>query len=316
MTNKNQNKNQNQKGKQQRRKKTPTLVTTIWGSRPQKRDKNNRLIDYEFVGKTEKRDKDGKLIPISYWQKKSVRDIPTCDTLVREIRTNMTRDPAFRIVNHFTNNGLSEFFSANPNLVIDSMNILMANGDIDEYDFDEVFEQTIPFNKVEWKLDKDYNTYKWEEYQAASDDKIGSRFPPQGKRSKTDFSKWLETQSKVYVKEWKGKVQAYGRQFKTEFAVSRIKGHPHRHTGLSNYFVGNRAEGDRPILQSMLKIKTIPAAKYTRGLPENTIMAAYPSKKRIAAERLKARRQIELTPDETFGDNAMDRLMSGETLTL
>lgn len=311
------NKNQNQKRRKQRPKKfIPNLVTTRWGRRPQKRDKNNRLIDFQFVGKTETRDKDNKPIPVSYWQKKSVMDIPTCDTLVREIRTNMTRDPAFRIVNQFINNGLSEFYSANPNLVIDSMNILMANGEIDEYDFDEVFEQTIPFNKVEWKLDKDYNTYKWEEYQAASDEKIGSRFPPQGKRSKTDFSKWLETQSKVYVKQWKGKVRAYGRQFNTEFAVSKIKGHPHRHTGLSNYFVGNREKGDRPILHSMLKIKTIPAPKYIRGLPEDTIMGAYPSMKRIAAERLKARRQIELTPDETFGDNAMDRLMSGETLTL
>ena len=314
--------NHNQKGTKSKPRKSPQLVVTKKGRRPQVTDKNNNLIEMQWVGDIRRQvtNKDGSkyFIVESTWQRKSVTEIPTCDSIASDIITSMTKDPAFRVVDYFVDNGLSEFYAANPNLVIDAMNILMTTGQIDQYDFDRVFEQVKPFNKVDWKLDKDYENYLWEVYQARSNNKL-SGYPPKGERTKEDFRDWLLTEPKIYVKQWKGKVQAYGRNFNIQFAVAKRTGRSHRVTKFSNYVVGNRISGDRPVIKCMYKELDTPKPKYIRGLPEQTDMAAYPSKRRIAENRLKARREIELTPDEVFGDNAMARLLAtaenGETLS-
>ena len=285
MKNKNQNKNQNQKGTKSKPRKSPHLVVTKKGRRPRVTDKNNKLIEMQWVGDIRRQvtTKDGSkyFIEESFWQRKSVTEIPTCDSIASDIITSMTKDPEFRVVNYFVDNGLSEFYAANPNIVIDAMNILMTTGQIDQYDFDEVFEQVKPFDKVDWKLDKDYENYLWEVYQTRSNNKLRG-YPPKGERTKEDFRDWLVTEPKIYVKQWKGKVQAYGRNFNIEFAVAKRTGRPHRVTKLSNYVVGNRISGDRPVIKCMYKELDTPEPKYIRGLPEQTTMAAYPSKRRIA----------------------------------
>ena len=250
----------------------------------------------------------------STWQRKSVTEIPTCDSIASDIITSMTKDPAFRVVDYFVDNGLSEFYAANPNLVIDAMVTLMTTGQIDQYEWDEVFEQVHRFSQTEWELDKDYQKYLQELYQVKSNNTL-SGYPPKGERTKEDFRDWLLTEPKIYVKQWKGKVQAYGRNFNIEFAVAKRTGRPHRVTKNSNYVVGNRISGDRPVIKCMYKELDTPKPKYIRGLPEQTNMAAYPSKRRIAENRLKARREIALTPDEVFGDDAWDRFKAGGTLS-
>ena len=303
MTKKNHNK---QGGKKKAPRGPNELYTTSRGHKPpQIRDKRGNLVDFEHVG-----DRGSK----SFWQKKSVMDVPTCDSLVREIRTNMTRDPEYRAVNHFIDNGLSGFFSANPNLVIDAMNILMSSGEIDQFDFDEVFDRVYPFSETEWKIDEDYETYQWEVFQNLTNVKLPG-YPTKGKRTKIHFNKWLETEPTVYVKEWEGKVKCYGREHKVSFSVAKVKNRAHPRTQLTNYFVGNRALGDRPILKHLLKVPGTPHPKYIRGQPSKTNMAAYPNRKRTATERKKVRSETAPTPDDNFGSDAISRLMAGETVS-
>lgn len=300
MTNKN---NTKQGGKKKAPRRPNELYSTSRGHKPpQIRDKRGNLVDFEHVG-----DRGSK----SFWQKKSVMDIPTCSSLVREIRTNMTRDTNYRAVNHFIDNGLSGFFSANPNLVIDAMNILMSNGEVDRFDFDEVFDKVYPFSETEWVVDEDYEKYQWEVFQNMTNVSLPD-YPEKGKRTKIHFSKWLETQPAVYVKSWEGKVKCYGRDHKVSFSVAKVNNRPHPRTQLTNYFVGNRALGDRPILKHLLKVPGIPNTKYIRGQPSKTNMAAYPNRKRTATERKKVRSETAPTPDDNFGEDAIARLMSGE----
>jgi len=300
------NKNHKKTGKNKAPRGPNELYTTARGHKPpQIRDKKGNLIEFEYVG-----DKGSK----SFWQKKSVMDTPNCDSLVREILTNMTRDTAFRPVNQFIDNGLSGFYSANPNLVIDAMNILMSSGEIDRFDFDEVFDRVYPFSEAEWEVDEDYENYQWEVFQNLTNAKLPD-YPEKGKRTKIHFNKWLETQPAVYVKEWEGKVKCYGRDHKVSFCVAKIKNRPHQITGLTNYFVGNRALGDRPILKHLLKVAGTPHPKYIRGRREKTNMAAYPNRKRTISERKKVRSETAPTPDDNFGEDAISRLMAGETVS-
>ena len=299
-------------GKQRKGRKTPELIWTPFGERPNVRDDNNRLISMVMMGQSRRKGQLGH-----NWLPRNTAKIPNCDTLAGEIETNMLRDTTFRPVNQFIDNGLSEFYSANPNLVIDSMCVLMEQGLIERADFDEVFDQVYPFSEAEWKIDKDYEKYQWKAYQNLTNNKAKG-YPPKGKRTETDFKQWLKEQPLVYVKSWKGKVTAYGREFNTQFAMSKIDSFPargHPATGLSNYFVGNRALGDRPILKHLLKVPGVPNPKYIRGQPSKTNMAAYPNRKRTATERKKVRSATAPTPDDNFGDDAISRLMRGETVT-
>ncbi len=311
--------NHNQKGTKSRSRKSPHLVVTKTNERPHKRDKNNRLISMQWVGNIRRQvtNKDGSKYSVSksIWQMTSDANTPTCDSIASDIVTRIAQHPEeFRVADYFVGNGLSEFYAANPNLVIDAMVILMTTGQIDQYEWDEVFEQVHPFSEAEWELDKDYEKYLWELYQAKGDDSLIG-YPAKGERTKEDFRAWLVTEPKIYVKQWKGKVQAYGRNFNIEFTVAKRTGHPHRVTKNSNYVVGNRISGERPVIECLYKQLDTPKPKYIRGKTEQTKMAAYPSKRKIAEKRLKARREIALTPDEVFGDDAWDRFKAGGTLS-
>ena len=323
MKNKNQNKNQNQKGTKSRQRKSPLLVVAKKDQRPYKRDRNNRLISMQFKGNIRRQvtKKDGSkyFVEDGIWQTTSDANTPTCDSISSDIITRIAQNPEeFRVVDYFVGNGLSEFYAAHPNLVIDAMVTLMTTGQIDQYEWDEVFEQVHPFSKAEWELDKDYQKYLWELYQAKGDDSLIG-YPAKGKRTKEDFRAWLVTEPKIYVKQWKGKVQAYGRNFNVEFAVAKRTGRPHSITKYSNYVVGNRILSERPVIECLYRQLDTPKPKYIRGKTEQTKMAAYPSKRKIAEKRLKARREIALTPDEQFGADAMTRLLAtaknGETLS-
>ena len=299
-------------GKQRKGRKTPELIWTPFGERPNVRDDKNKLVSMVMVGEVRRKGKLGH-----NWLPRDTAKIPNCDTLAGEIETNMLRDTAFRPVNQFIDNGLSEFYSANPNLVIDSMQILMEQGLIERADFDEVFDQVYPFSEVEWVVDEDYETYQWKAYQNLTNSRAKG-YPPKGERTETDFKQWLKEQPLVYVKSWKGKVTAYGREFNTQFAVSKIDSFPgrgHPATGLSNYFVGNRAMGGKPILKGMLMIPGTAHSKYIRGLRSKTNMAAYPRKRQTASERKKVRQQKAPTMEENFGSDPLARLMAGETVT-
>lgn len=304
--------NKNQKGKQKKGRRTPELVWTPFGERPNIRDENNKLVSMVTQGESRRKGVLGH-----NWLPRSTAKIPTCDTLAGEIETNMLRDTEFRAVNQFIDNGLSEFYSANPNLVIDSMCILMEQGLIERADFDEVFDQVYPFSEAEWKIDEDYEKYQWKAYQNLTNSKA-SGYPPKGKRTEADFKQWLKHQPLVYVKSWKGTVTANGRKFPTQFCVSKIASFPgrgHPATGLSNYFVGNRAMGGRPILKGMLMIPGIQQSKYIRGLRSRTNMSAYPRKRQTASERKKVRQKKAPTMEENFGSDPLARMMAGETVT-
>ena len=288
-----------------KRNRTPDLIKTKRGERPVRtKDSKGNLVDYLWVG-----DSGG----ISLWQKASVLAIPTCDSIVREIKTSMIRDPEFRAVNHFTDNGLSDFYSANPNLVIDSMNILMASGELDRFDFDEVFDQVHPFSETEWEIDRDHKAFLKEQYMSLSDEKLDG-YPKKGERTEEDFNDWLDTKPVVEVKSWAGKVKANDKDFNVRYCVARIKNRRHPKTKRTNYFVGNRIGGDKPILFNMLNIPGTSAPKYIRGRPSKTNMLAYPKRKKVAQLRKKARSGM--VNDVIDTTDVLNRLKAGESFTL
>ncbi len=85
-------------------------------------------------------------------------------------------------------------------------------------------------------------------------------------------------------------------------------------TGVTRYFVGNRAMGDKPI-HLWLRLPGTPDAKYIRGMPGNTNMRAMPSPAKIRIMRREARQMTNPTAEDNFGDDVVAKLLRGETVS-
>ena len=287
-----------------RKSRTPDLVSTRRGERPSVRGPNGRKLPMIFVGH-----KGGS----SFWQSAESHAIPTCNSLVITIIRNMADNPDYSVVNEFTG-GLSDFYSANPNLVIDSMAMLMTDGHIDQADFDEVFDQVYPFSATGWEIDANYEKEAIKGYMEMSNERLKG-YPKKEDRTIVDATEWLNTKPKmILVKKWKGEVKANGRKFKVNFALEKAALPPDVKTGVTRYFVGNRAMGDKPI-HLWLRLPGTPDAKYIRGMPGNTNMRAMPSPAKIRIMRREARQMTNPTAEDNFGDDVVAKLLRGETVS-
>jgi len=287
-----------------RKSRTPDLVSTKRGERPQVRGPGGRKMPMIFVGH-----KGGS----SFWMSADSHSIPTCNSLVTTIIRNMADDPEYSVVNQFTG-GLSDFYSANPNLVIDSMAMLMTDGHIDQADFDEVFDQVYPFNEVEWEIDANYEKEAIKGFMEMPNERL-KEYPDKENRTKSDADKWFRTKpDTVLVKKWSGEVKANGRVFKVKFALEKADLPPDAKTGITRYFVGNRAMNDKPI-HLWLRLPGTPNAKYIRGIPMNTNMRAMPSPAKIRNMRRTARQKTNPTAEDNFGDDVYAKLLRGETVS-
>lgn len=209
-------------------------------------------------------------------------------------------------------------YAANPSLVIDTMQILMTTGHIDQSDFDTVFDNVHPFKLVEWTPDEDYKADCMKAFMSMSNNQL-PKYPPKGERTQEDAEAWFLTKpQEVLVKNWGGEIKANGKTFKTSFAVEKAV-LPPDHEGRTRYHVGNRSRGDQPLRSQFLKLPGW-SNKYPihrRGRRSNVRDWAFAMMGSALRKRLKSGKvKPEPTFEDVYGKDVMQRLLDGETFTL
>lgn len=209
-------------------------------------------------------------------------------------------------------------YAANPSLVIDTMQILMTTGLIDQSDFDTVFNNVHPFKLVEWAPDEDYKADCIKAFMSMSNNQL-PKYPPKGERTEEDAEAWFLTKpQEVLVKSWGGEIKANGKTFKTSFSVEKAV-LPPDHEGRTRYHVGNRSRGDQPLRSQFLKLPGW-SNKYPihrRGRRSNVRDWAFAKmgaalRKRLVSGQVKP----EPTFEDIYGKDVMKKLLDGETITL
>jgi len=137
MTDKDYNKN---KSNHKQNRIGPITITNK-GKLPRGKTKNNRNLKFELVAE------DGKQ---SYWA--TLHEKPNCNEVARTLASMPHKLTGTFLVDCFQ----SDWYKANPNLVIDVMAILMQDGYIDQDDCDIVFSKTYPFSEAKWVEDTEW----------------------------------------------------------------------------------------------------------------------------------------------------------------
>jgi|LWDU01.1.fsa_nt_gi hypothetical protein len=211
-------------------------------------------------------------------------------------------------------------FAANPSLVIDSMQILMGNGLIDQDDFDAVFQNVYPFRKSEWVEDESYRNDCMEGFMAFSDKRVPGS-PKKGQRTEQDFDAWFATKPQtLFVMKWEGDVRSNGKTFGVNFSVEKSPLKPDE-DGRTRYHVGNKSLGDEPMRSQFMRLPkwSNKPIKHKRGKRSNVRPYAFAKMGAALRKRLSegpaTEQDLHKSLSDKYGSDVLELLKSGETIT-
>jgi len=213
-------------------------------------------------------------------------------------------------------------FAANPSLVIDSMQILMGNGLIDQEDFDMVFQKVYPFRETKWVKDESYRNDCMEGFMAFGDKRVPG-FPKKNQRTEEDFERWFATKpQKLFVMKWSGTVRSNGKDFGVNFSIEKspLKPDP---DGRSRYHVGNKSQGDEPMRSQFMRLPqwSNKPIKHKRGRRNNVRPYAFAKmgaslRKKLSSGEIVQTEKSTITFADKYGSDVLELLKQGETIIL
>jgi hypothetical protein len=238
MNNNNNNKKQKSKSKQHRN--VGPIVITKKGILPRikkwfKNNNKTQTVRYEIIAE----DYQG-----SFWVEQP--KYPNCNEIARTLASFPQMITGGFLVRCFE----TRWFNANPNVVIDTLAILMERGVIDQDVCDEVFGKLTPFSNAKWVEDTHWKKDAIEAFFAL-DRKVGGYPKNKEERTAEMAEDWFKNQvsEKLEVLQWIGTVNGYadkdGKPIPIEFALERMVLPPDA-KGRTRYHIGNRAQGDQP----------------------------------------------------------------------
>jgi hypothetical protein len=211
-------------------------------------------------------------------------------------------------------------FAANPSLVIDSLQILMGNGLIDQEDFDAVFQSVYPFRNAEWVKDESYRDDCMEGFMAFSNKRVPDS-PKKGERTEEDFEAWFATKpQKLYVMSWEGDVRSNGKTFGVTFSVEKAPLKPDE-DGRTRYHVGNKTRGDEPMRSQFMRLPkwSNKPIKHKRGKRSNVRPYAFAKMGAALRKRLTegtvTEQDLNKSLADKYGSDVMEQLKAGKTIT-
>jgi hypothetical protein len=242
MTDKDYNKN---KSNHKQNRIGPITITNK-GKLPRGKTKNNRNLKFELVAE------DGKQ---SYWA--TLHEKPNCNEVARTLASMPHKLTGTFLVDCFQ----SDWYKANPNLVIDVMAILMQDGYIDQDDCDIVFSKTYPFSEAEWVEDTEWKADAIKAFYVMTGKKVSSYPKNKEERTAEQAEDWFRNHvpAKLEVLKWKGDlVRNNGKPISIQFELERAAVKPDS-SGRTKYHIGNRNKGDQPARTQFMRF---PAFKH------------------------------------------------------
>lgn len=243
MTDKDYNKNKSNNGS---RRIGPVTITKR-GKLPRRKNVKGKALKFELIGEDPKN---------SYWI--LLQEKPNCNELARTLASMPHKLSGNFLVDCFQSN----WYKANPNLVIDVMAILMTEGYIDQEDCDIVFKKTYPFSEAKWVEDTEWKAdcitgFLTTGKKAMTGKKVSS-YPKPADRTKEDAEDWFQTHvpAKLEVLSYKGEMKNNHKDatvIKVAFEVERMAVKPAA-SGRTKYHIGNRDKGDQPARTQFMRL--------------------------------------------------------------
>jgi len=275
--------------------KTPIFVVEE-GQLPRHRGSNGKNIKFELF------------VPDSR--------VPNCYELAKTLAAAPHLLNGKFLVRYFSYGG----FAANPSLVIDSLQILMTNGLIDQDDFDAVFQSVYPFRNAEWVEDESYRDDCMEGFMAFSNKRVPDS-PKKGERTEDDFEAWFATKpQKLFVMKWEGDVRSNGKTFGVTFSVEKAPLKPDG-DGRTRYHVGNKSLGDEPMRSQFMRLPkwSNKPIKHKRGKRSNVRPYAFAKMGAALRKRLSegpvTEQDLNKSLADKYGSDVMEQLKAGKTIT-